>query len=52
MSAVKEMWMDGIDRVCDEFCADEITREEAIKALCRFGIDPHEAQEMLDHAIA
>lgn len=52
MGAAKDMWMQDIERVCDDFAAEEITHDQALNSLHRLGIDDDEAEEMLAAAVA
>lgn len=52
MGACSDMWLDEVERIGEEYALDKLTREEAMKALRRKGLDPHEAQDLLDEAVA
>lgn len=52
MGASKDMWMDAIERIGEDFAFDRIDRDTAIARLQRLGIDTHEAETMLDEAVA
>lgn len=52
MSASKDMWMDAVERVGEDFACDRITREEALNKLSRLGFDNGEAEVMLDEAVS
>lgn len=52
MSMTKDMWMDEVERVGDEFAAERLTPEEAVNKLTRLGFDPGEAETMLDEAVS
>ena len=52
MGRAKEIWMDEVERVGEDFAREKLTREEAMRELARLGLDPHEAKDMLDEAIA
>lgn len=51
MSAAKEIWLDDIDEIVNEFVAECVGRDEAVAALVRKGLHPFEAAEMLDRAV-
>ncbi len=48
----RDMWMDEVERITDDFCFEQITLEEGISALKRIGFDVHEAETLLKEAIA
>lgn len=50
MGAAKDMWMNEVERVGEEYSLDRITRDEAVSALKRLGFDRDEAETMLDEA--
>lgn len=52
MGAAKDMWMDEIQDVGEMFRKEVITREEAVKRLCRLGFDLGEANDMLTEVVS
>lgn len=52
MGRAKELWMDEVERVGDEFAAGKIEREEAETRLRQCGFDPGEISDMLGAAVA
>lgn len=52
MGAAKELWMDEVGRVGDDFAAEKLTHDEAMKKLQRLGFDHSEASDMLAEAVA
>ena len=52
MGAVKELWMAEQERICDQYCFDHLTLEEAINELRLLGFDRYEAIELLENATA
>lgn len=52
MSATKDMWMDEVERVGEEFSAGKIERDAAVARLRRAGFDPEEIDDMLAAAVA
>lgn len=52
MGAAKDLWMDEVERVGEDYCAEKLTRDEAMAKLSRLGFDPWEASDMLALAIA
>lgn len=52
MSASKDMWMDEVERVGEDFAFERITRDQAMNRLSRLGFDADEAGTMLDEAVA
>lgn len=52
MGACKDMWMDEVEQIGEDFAAEKLTREEAMAALKRKGFDAHEASDMLDAVTA
>jgi len=52
MSMTRDMHMDAIDDVVEQFCDDELTRDEAIRELERLGLDTDEARNLLNGAMA
>lgn len=52
MSASKDMWMDAVEKVSEDFAAQELTRDQAVNRLSRLGFDRQEAETMLDEAVA
>lgn len=52
MSASKNLWMDEVERVVEQYSLDAMTREEAMQMLMWLGFFPSEAADMLDGAIA
>lgn len=52
MGASKDMWMEEIERVCEEFSFDKLTRDEALGNLRRLGLDADEANNLLNGATA
>lgn len=52
MSATKDMWMDDVERVGEDFAAERLTRDQAMSRLSQLGFDPQEASDMLDEAVA
>lgn len=52
MSRTKDMWMDEIERIEDDFAANKLSRDEAIYAMKRLGLDVLEASNLLDSVIS
>jgi hypothetical protein len=52
MSACKDLWMDEVENILNEFSAETLSRDEASAALIRKGFEPYEAADMLDAAVA
>ena len=52
MGAVKQLWMDKIEGVCQDYCFNRLTLPEAISSLVRLGLDADEAETMLLEAVA
>lgn len=52
MSYSKDMWIEAVERVGDDFVAERLTRDEALAKLVRLGIDLSEALDMLDEAVS
>ena len=52
MGWAKDRWMDEVERVGDNYAAEKLTREEAMKELRHLGFDPQEASDMLAEAVA
>lgn len=52
MGAAKELWMDEVEQVGDDYAFDKITRDEAAEKLKRLGFDWDEIEDMLDAALA
>lgn len=52
MGAAKDMWMDEIETVCDDFRVERLDRAEAMDRLRRLGLDADEAANLLNGAIA
>lgn len=52
MGACKDLWMDEVERIGDDFAADKISHEEAMESLIRKGFEPYEAATMLDEVIS
>ena len=50
MGAVKQMWIDEVDKISEDFAAGEISREDAVADLVQHGFDRSEANDMLDVA--
>ena len=44
--------MDEIARIEEQFCAEKLTREEAIEAMKHLGLDASEANDLLNSAIS
>lgn len=51
MGAAKDMWMDEVERVGEQFGSGAIDRTEALTRLIRLGFDRHEAETMLDEVM-
>lgn len=52
MSRSKDMWMDAVERVGEDFDSGHLNRERAVKSLTRLGFDPDEAATMIDERAA
>lgn len=52
MSMTKDMWMDEIETVCEDFRVERFDRAEAMDRLKRLGLDTDEAANLLNGAIA
>ena len=50
MGAMKEMWMARQEEICERYCFEKETREDAVQALIRLGFNRDEAETMLDEA--
>ena len=50
MGAVKDLWMDEIEKIGEDFASERLTRDEAVYALKRKGFDSHEIDDILDRA--
>jgi hypothetical protein len=52
MGAAKDMWMDEVEQIGEQFCNGDLTRDEAMRELERKGFGTQEARDMLDAVIA
>lgn len=52
MSATKDLWLEEVEQICEQFANGDWTREEAFRELQRKGFDAQEARDMLDEAVA
>lgn len=57
MSATKAMWMDEVEAVGERVCLGPehyrgLSKDDGVKRLVRLGFDKHEAETMLDEAMA
>lgn len=52
MGAAKDMWIDQIEQISEDFAFDRIDRDTAVARLQRMGINTNEAETMLDEAVA
>ncbi len=50
--SMKDMWMDEVERVGEDFAADRLTLEAATDRLVRIGLDRDEAETMLKEGTA
>lgn len=50
MSGTKDQFMDMQERICEDFAAGLVERDQAYGWLIRMGFDPHEAKDLLDNA--
>lgn len=48
---MKDWFIDEIENICERYAGGNLERQEAFQMLIRMGIDPHEAQNMLNEAI-
>lgn len=47
---VKEWFIEEIEGVCERYAGGNLERQEAFQMLVRLGLDPHEAQDLLNEA--
>ncbi len=52
MGAAKDLWMDEVEQVCDDYRTEKMTRDDAMKKMQRLGFDATEASDMLAEVIA
>jgi len=52
MGAAKDMWMNEVERVGEDFAAGVIDRDDAMATLKRLGFSATESSDMLDEASA
>lgn len=52
MGAAKDMWIDEVERVGEDYAAERLTHEEAVKKLTRLGLDAGEASDMLAEVVS
>ena len=52
MGAAKEMWMNEVEQIGEDYAAGKTDRDEAMKLLWRKGFDAQEASDMLAEAVA
>ena len=52
MSYSKELYIEAIEQVCEDYAFDRITIDEGLDRLSRLGIDNDEAQTMLSEAVS
>ena len=52
MGYSKDMWIDAVEQVGEDFAFERIDRDTAVARLQRLGIDTHEAETMLDEAVS
>lgn len=50
MGRSKDMWIDAVEQVGNDYVLGEIDRDTGVARLQRLGIDTHEAETMLDEA--
>ncbi len=50
MGRVKEMWMEACEREVEGYALGQWSRDDAYTRLVAFGVDPHDAANMLDQA--
>lgn len=50
MGRVKELWMQQLEEIASKYAAGTYTREYAYTHLVAMGMDPHDADNALDHA--
>lgn len=48
----RDQWMDEVERITEQFCAEELSLDEAVRKLQRIGLDTHEARDLLQEAAA
>lgn len=52
MGAAKDIWLDEVEKIGEDFASGHFSRDEAISQLRRLGLDSGEAEIMLDEATA
>jgi hypothetical protein len=48
MGATKDMWMDEVERIQEDYASQRLTRAEAGRMLIRMGFDSEEADDLLN----
>ena len=51
MSLTKDIWMDEVERIQEDFAAERLTRIEAGRKLIHMGFDSEEADDLLDQML-
>lgn len=52
MGACSDWWQGEVEEIVDRYAGGNLERKEAHQMLVRKGLDPHEAQDLLDEAVA
>lgn len=52
MGAAKDLWMDEVEQVGEDYRTEKLTHDDAMKKMQRLGFDASEASDMLAEGIA